>query len=73
MSHDTLIDAETLAAHLDDPNWVVLDCRFDLGNPSAGREAWLQAHLPGAVYADLDRDMSRPPGPEDGRHPLPDR
>jgi len=39
--------------------------------PEAGREAWLEAHIPGAVYADLDRDLSGPVTADTGRHPLP--
>ena len=51
---------------------VVVDCRFNLMNPAAGRAAWLQAHIPGAVYAHLDEDLARPPNPAEGRHPLPE-
>lgn len=48
----------------------ILDCRFDLADPAAGRAQYEQAHLPGAVYADLDRDLADlEAGP--GRHPLP--
>ena len=69
----TLIDTADLAAHLDDPNWVIVDCRFYLNDPELGRKQYLEAHIPGAVYADLDKDLSGPviPG-ETGRHPLPD-
>jgi thiosulfate/3-mercaptopyruvate sulfurtransferase len=73
MSISPLIDARSLAARLDDPTWVVVDCRFNLLDPPAGRAAYLRSHIPGARYADLDRDLARPPGPADGRHPLPDR
>ncbi len=51
---------------------VIVDCRFNLGDPGAGHQAYLQAHLPGAFYADLDRDLAGPRGPDTGRHPLPD-
>lgn len=51
---------------------VVVDCRFNLLKPEAGRAAWLDGHIPGAFYADLDRDLSAPRRPETGRHPLPD-
>jgi thiosulfate/3-mercaptopyruvate sulfurtransferase len=51
---------------------VVVDCRFNLLKPDAGRAAYLLGHIPGAWYADLDRDLSAPRGPETGRHPLPD-
>lgn len=72
MTLQTLIDTKTLAAHLDDPEWVIVDCRFELGDPEAGRRAYAAGHLPRALYADLDRDLSGPVGPHTGRHPLPD-
>jgi thiosulfate/3-mercaptopyruvate sulfurtransferase len=50
---------------------VLLDCRFDLRAPDAGRAAYGRAHLPGAYYADLNRDLSAPPSAGSGRHPLP--
>ena len=50
---------------------AVLDCRFDLAAPGAGRQAYLAAHIPGARYADLNRDLSAPVTPDSGRHPLP--
>lgn len=51
---------------------VVVDCRFNLLKPEAGRAAWLAGHIPGAFYADLNQDLSSPPRPDTGRHPLPD-
>jgi len=51
--HKTLVSTETLARHLDDPKWVVFDCRFDVTRPEAGREGYLKKHIPGAIYADL--------------------
>lgn len=69
----TLIDAGTLAAYLDATDWRIVDCRFDLADPGAGREAWQAAHIPGAVYADLEKDLSGEPDPAAGRHPLPAR
>jgi thiosulfate/3-mercaptopyruvate sulfurtransferase len=68
-----LIEPEDLARHIDDPAIVVVDCRYDLFDPSAGRRDYDIAHVPGARYADLASDLSRAPGPRDGRHPLPDR
>lgn len=67
-----LISAAELFRRLEDSSVVVLDCRFDLMRPSAGHEAWLESHIPGAVYADLDRDLSGPITADSGRHPLPD-
>ncbi len=71
MPFTTLISPETLAQHLDDPTWVVVDCRFSLADTEAGRRAYRQAHIPGAVYAHLDEDLSGPPVTDHGRHPLP--
>ncbi len=68
----TLIDTATLAGFLDDPRWVVVDCRFTLTDTEAGRRAYAAGHLPGARYAHLDRDLSAPVAPGTGRHPLPD-
>ena len=74
--YDTLIDCATVRAHLDDPQWLILDCRFDLGQPAAGEAAYAQGHLPGARYVHLDRDLSAKRGAgaiNGGRHPLPAR
>jgi thiosulfate/3-mercaptopyruvate sulfurtransferase len=69
----TLIETNDVAAHLDDPNWAFVDCRFFLNHPELGRKQYLDAHIPGAVYADLDHDLSGPVTPgATGRHPLPD-
>jgi len=56
----------------DPPGVVVVDCRFNLMKPEAGRADWLAGHIPGAFYADLDRDLAGPASPATGRHPLPD-
>jgi thiosulfate/3-mercaptopyruvate sulfurtransferase len=69
MSFTTLIDVDSLAA-LTSPA-VLLDCRFDLSDPDAGRRAYAAGHIPGARYADLDRDLSSPVTSASGRHPLP--
>lgn len=70
--HRTLIEAEALAPRLGSPRLRVFDCRFDLARPCYGSQSYLEAHLPGAMYADLNRDLSAPPTPLSGRHPLPD-
>lgn len=67
----TLVDTDTLARHLTDPRWVVVDCRFTLTNADAGRRAYDAAHILGAHYAHLNEDLSGPVGPHTGRHPLP--
>jgi thiosulfate/3-mercaptopyruvate sulfurtransferase len=71
MTFKTLIDADSLQNLLAEPRLAVVDCRFDLMKPEAGRQAYLTAHIPGARYADLNRDLSAPMGPHTGRHPLP--
>jgi thiosulfate/3-mercaptopyruvate sulfurtransferase len=73
MFTNTLVSTETLAEHLDDPHWVVFDCRFSLSDPEGGRQAYLKNHIPGARYAHLDEHLAAPivPG-QTGRHPLPD-
>jgi len=67
-----LVSCETLARHLDDPEWRVIDARFDLFDTAAGENAYRESHIPGALYAHLDRDLAGPPGADRGRHPLPD-
>lgn len=66
-----LIEPQVLNRMLGEGDLVVVDCRFDLSDPEAGRRRYARAHLPGARYADLDTDLSAPRGPGDGRHPLP--
>jgi thiosulfate/3-mercaptopyruvate sulfurtransferase len=68
----TLVDCQTLARHLHDPEWVVVDCRFTLTDAGAGRRAYDGGHIPGARYAHLDDDLSGPKTQATGRHPLPD-
>ncbi len=72
MTARTLITAEALRdrlAHAPAP--VLLDCGFDLVDPAAGERAYRAAHLPGALYAHLDRDLSGAKTGRNGRHPLP--
>jgi thiosulfate/3-mercaptopyruvate sulfurtransferase len=76
MSHQTLIDAFALRQRLEDAprtgaDLAVIDCRFDLSAPQAGRALYLSGHIPGARYADLNEDLSAPITPDSGRHPLP--
>ena len=68
----TLVSPAQLAAHLDDPQWIVFDCRFDLADTAAGRREYAQSHIPGARYAHLDDDLAGPKTGVNGRHPLPD-
>ena len=71
MAHTTLVDAQTLHRHLDDPNWVVIDCRHAPHDIEAGRREYLQGHIPGARHAHMAFDLSAKGGNGLGRHPLP--
>jgi thiosulfate/3-mercaptopyruvate sulfurtransferase len=68
----TLIDAAALASQLERDDLALFDCRFELGNPQWGETEHARAHIPGAQYLHLDRDLSGPVTAQSGRHPLPD-
>jgi thiosulfate/3-mercaptopyruvate sulfurtransferase len=70
-SFRTLIDAATLNALLGRRDLRIVDCRHDLADPAAGRRAYAEAHLPGAVFMHLDEDLSGVRTGSNGRHPLP--
>ena len=67
-----LISARNLERCVDSSDVRIVDCRFDLSDPNAGRRAYEEGHIRGAVFADLDTDLSAPIRPDSGRHPLPD-
>lgn len=70
--HGSLISPDELREHIANPGWLVVDCRYDLADPEAGRRAYLERHVPGAIYAHLHDDLSGAPAPgRGGRHPLP--
>jgi thiosulfate/3-mercaptopyruvate sulfurtransferase len=71
-SKTNLISANGLQSKLSSPNWRILDCRFDLADPDAGHRAYLDGHIPGALFADLEKDLSGAVSSKSGRHPLPD-
>lgn len=72
-AHQTLISADELHAHLGQPDWAILDCRFDLASPdSVAQSVYPAGHIPGAHFADLERDLSGLPTGSNGRHPLPE-
>ena len=75
MNASPLISAEELKTLLAQPGarLMVFDCSFDLGDPAAGARAFAEAHLPTAVYLNLDTDLSAPKTGRNGRHPLPER
>lgn len=66
-----LIGIHELESQLDAADLVIIDCRFELGAPEAGYEAFLSAHIPSAVYANLERDLSGHSTTDEGRHPMP--
>lgn len=69
---DQLVSAEWLSEHLDDEHVVIADCRFELTDPEAGRSEYELGHIPGAIFFDLEKDLSGPKREHGGRHPLPD-
>jgi thiosulfate/3-mercaptopyruvate sulfurtransferase len=71
MEFQTLIGVDSLHELEGDARLALVDCRFDLLDPQAGRRAFLAAHIPRARHADLNRDLSAPIGAGTGRHPLP--
>ncbi len=66
------VNCQWLAENLDNPQVVIVDCRFQLTSPSWGYEQYTNGHIRGAYYLDLNRDLSSPVRPHGGRHPLPD-
>jgi thiosulfate/3-mercaptopyruvate sulfurtransferase len=70
-----LVQPGWLREHLGEPDLVVVDCRFVLTDPAAAERGWLDAHVPGAAFLDVGRDLSgelRDGGATGGRHPLPE-
>lgn len=72
MSYTTVVDVATLKAHLDDPQWLVVDVRHQLADTGYGERAYAEGHVPGAVFLHCDRDLSGPLNGRNGRHPLPE-
>ena len=70
MSGSTLVSTGELEAHL--PQWRVFDCRHDLMQHELGAQQYRESHIPGALFAHLDRDLSGRKTGKNGRHPLPD-
>jgi thiosulfate/3-mercaptopyruvate sulfurtransferase len=71
MHQKFLISAAELQNRTEDPEWRIVDCRFDLSRPERGYEEYRAGHIPGAAYAHLDRDLAGPVAATTGRHPLP--
>ena len=72
MAFTTLISTAVLDMHIDDPAFAVIDCRYKLDDANWGEREYASAHIPGAVFADLGRDLAGPKSGTNGRHPLPD-
>ncbi|MBP1994853.1 sulfurtransferase [Paenibacillus eucommiae] len=68
----SIVSQEWLLERLDHADIVIVDCRFTLGQPEAGKEGYQQGHIPGAFYMDLEKDLSGAIKAHGGRHPLPD-
>ena len=69
---ELLISAAALESEREQGEVAIVDCRFDLLDTDKGFRDYADAHIPGAVFADLDRDLSAPVTAETGRHPVPD-
>lgn len=67
-----IVNNEWLKQHLQDANLCIADCRFSLSDPAKGKAAYLESHISGAVYFDLEHDLSASVTVHGGRHPLPD-
>lgn len=72
MTDNTLIvSPEWLATNTDNPQVVIIDCRFSLADPELGQKQYQESHIAGAFYLDLNRDLASSVGKHGGRHPLP--
>jgi thiosulfate/3-mercaptopyruvate sulfurtransferase len=71
--HDRLCEESAAESANGKPSTLaIVDCRFALADPDLGRQQYGSAHIPGAHYMDLNRDLSSPVREHGGRHPLPD-
>lgn len=68
----TIIGTDELVRYHNPNTWVIIDCRFDLGDFNWGRRSFMQSHISGSIFADLNEDLSAPVTSATGRHPLPD-
>jgi len=72
MPFTALISTSQLEQNLHNPEWVIVDCRSSLLDHSAGLKAYRKGHIPNAIFANLEEDLSSPVTELSGRHPLPD-
>lgn len=70
-SNQFVVSCEWLLQHLEDPDVVIVDCRFSLPDPQLGQQQYQTSHISGAYYLDLNEDLSSPVKEHGGRHPLP--
>jgi thiosulfate/3-mercaptopyruvate sulfurtransferase len=66
-----LVSTADLASHLNDPTWVIFDCRHDLADAAKGERLYRENHIPGAHFAPVDTALSGAKNGTNGRHPLP--
>ncbi|MEC0281279.1 sulfurtransferase [Terribacillus saccharophilus] len=66
-----VVSKEWLYEQLNNEQVKIVDCRFDLGDPEKGDRLYKKSHIPGAVYFDLEKQLSAPVSKHGGRHPLP--
>lgn len=71
MRPKNIASIDWLSKNVTHPNMVLVDCRFELGKPEKGHESYQEEHIPGALYFDLEKDLSGPKEKHGGRHPLP--
>ena len=71
MKYQTIISVEDLNKNLNTQDWLIFDCRFILKDPEGGLKKFNQGHIPGAQFADMDKDLASPMTSTSGRHPLP--
>ena len=71
MNNGPLLSSKELEQYLGNPDWVIIDCRFDLSSPEWGYGVFIENHVLGSVYAHLNKDLSGATSPSSGRHPLP--
>jgi thiosulfate/3-mercaptopyruvate sulfurtransferase len=67
-----LVSPSWLTTQHPSQNTVIVDCRFSLADPQLGHQQYLEGHIPGAYYLDLNQDLASPVQRHGGRHPLPD-
>ncbi|MEJ2115870.1 MAG: sulfurtransferase, partial [Gammaproteobacteria bacterium] len=72
MTYQNIISVEDLNNNLNNEDWFIFDCRFLLKDPEGGVKLFNKGHIPGAQFADMDKDLASAMTPTSGRHPLPD-